>query len=114
VEEAVDALMECGADIIAMDATRRIRPFGLELDDFFHNLRNKYPDMLFMADCAEFEDALHAEELGFDLAGTTLCGYTRETKGTTLPKLWRLEYMLPLSELLLQDLWISQDGLSKQ
>lgn len=87
VEEAVDSLMESGADIIAMDATRRIRPFGVKLDTFFYKIRSKYPDMLFMADCADFEDAVFAQELGFDLAGTTLCGYTRETKGITLPNI---------------------------
>lgn len=41
--------------------------------------------MLFMADCSCVEDAIHAQELGFDLVGTTLAGYTRETKGRLLP-----------------------------
>ena len=31
----VDALMECGCEIIAMDATCRTRPGGIELKDFF-------------------------------------------------------------------------------
>ncbi|WMJ88790.1 N-acetylmannosamine-6-phosphate 2-epimerase [Anaerocolumna sp. MB42-C2] len=84
-EDAVDALMESRPDIIAMDATNRLRPYGISLDDFFLKLRKKYPNMLFMGDCSTYEDALHAKLLGFDLVGTTLCGYTKETKGSRLP-----------------------------
>lgn len=83
--EAVDALMECKPDIIAVDATNRIRPYGKTLEVFFKEIRAKYPNMLFMADCATLEDALHAEELGFDIVGTTLYGYTEETKNSILP-----------------------------
>lgn len=83
--ESVDALMESKPDIIAVDATNRIRPFGLSLDEFFKTIREKYPDMLFMADCATVEDAIHAEEIGFDLVGTTLYGYTEDTLGAKLP-----------------------------
>lgn len=84
-EAAVDALMESRPDIIAIDATNRLRPYGISLDDFFLKVRKKYPNMLFMGDCSTYEDALHAKLLGFDLVGTTLCGYTKETKGSRLP-----------------------------
>lgn len=81
----VEVLMESQPDIIAVDATFRPRPDGVDLDTFFRNIRRKYPRMLFMADCSTYEEAVHAEELGFDLAGTTLCGYTKATEGTLLP-----------------------------
>ncbi len=84
-EEAVDALMDSNPDIIAMDATNRLRPYGFSLDEFIGKIRNKYPDMLFMGDCSTIENAVHAEKLGFDLVGTTLCGYTKETKEMQLP-----------------------------
>ena len=81
----VDALMEVGPEIIAIDATDRKRANGMTISEFFPQVKAKYPDMLFMADCSTYEDALRAQELGFDFAGTTLCGYTKETEGTEIP-----------------------------
>lgn len=81
----VDKLVACETDIIAIDATKRIRPGGRTLDEFFAEVRVKYPDQLFMADCSCVEEGLHAEKLGFDLIGTTMSGYTSYTTGTSLP-----------------------------
>ncbi|HZG12197.1 N-acetylmannosamine-6-phosphate 2-epimerase [Kurthia gibsonii] len=84
-EEEVVALYNEGVDIIAMDATNRKRPNNQTILEFFKTIRARYPDQLFMADCATFEEAKQAVELGFDCIGTTLCGYTEETKGINLP-----------------------------
>ena len=78
--EEIDALAACGADIIATDGTLRMRPQGESLDDFFSRVRKKYPEQLFMADCSTVEEALHADELGFDFIGTTLVGYTDQSR----------------------------------
>ena len=72
----VDALMEIKPEIIAVDATKRIRPDGTYLKEFFDKLKYKYPDQKFMADCSTVEEALFADEIGFDFIGTTLVGYT--------------------------------------
>ncbi|MEY8355603.1 N-acetylmannosamine-6-phosphate 2-epimerase [Lachnospiraceae bacterium 54-53] len=85
--DEVDALAECGVDIIAADATHRGRPNGKSLDGFFLEARNKYPDQLFMADCSSYEEGIHAACLGFDLIGTTLNGYTPYTRDSELPNL---------------------------
>lgn len=77
----VDALVKEGVDIIAMDATIRERPHHIYLDDFFKEVRKKYPNQKFMADCSNIEEAIHADELGFDFIGTTMVGYTKESKG---------------------------------
>lgn len=84
-EKEIDLLMEAKPDIIAMDATNRMRPDGTTIETFFPKIRAKYPDMLFMADCSTYEDGVRAEKLGFDIVGTTLCGYTEETEGTEIP-----------------------------
>lgn len=81
----VDRLMQCGCDIIAVDATRRKRPQGINLEEFFHQVKRKYPNQLFMADCSDITEGIKAAELGFDLVGTTLCGYTDYTRETELP-----------------------------
>ena len=82
----IDALAATGVEIIALDATDRPRPNGLDLDTLFKEARAKYPNQLFMADCSCYEDCKHAAEIGFDLVGTTLCGYTAKTKGFHLDK----------------------------
>lgn len=81
----VDALVEIGCEIIAVDATDRLRPNGVTFEAFFTEVRAKYPDQLFMADTSCFEEGKKAEELGMDLIGTTMAGYTPYTKGTPLP-----------------------------
>ncbi len=77
----VDELMEVKPEIIALDATGRLRPGGVSLDDFFRQIKEKYPKQLWMADCSTVEEALHADELGFDFIGTTMVGYTEESEG---------------------------------
>ena len=77
----VDALVEAGADIIALDATGSRRPGGVLLDDFVEEIRNRYPGQPLMADCSTVEEVLHADRLGFDFLGTTLVGYTEQSAG---------------------------------
>ena len=79
--DEIDALVQTGVEIIALDATCNLRPGGITLDDFFKEVRAKYPDQKFMADCASVEEAIHADALGFDFIGTTLVGYTTQSKG---------------------------------
>ena len=81
----VDALVETGCEIIAIDTTNRLRPNGETLEAFFTKVREKYPNQLFMADTSCFDEGKKAEELGFNLIGTTMAGYTPYTKGTPLP-----------------------------
>jgi len=81
----VDALVKRGCEIIAIDATSRVRPNKETLDVFFKTIRNKYPNQLFMADCATYNEGINAAALGFDLIGTTLNGYTEESKNDNTP-----------------------------
>lgn len=76
----IEELMEVKPEIIAMDATIAKRPGNKSLDEFFKEVKEKYPDQLFMADCSTIEEALHADELGFDFIGTTMVGYTPQSK----------------------------------
>lgn len=76
----INELMEVRPDIIALDATHSLRPGGRTLDEFYREIRNSYPEQLLMADCSTVEEALFADQLGFDFIGTTLVGYTDQSK----------------------------------
>ena len=76
----VDALVETGVDIIALDATVSSRPKGESLEAFVKTIKKSYPQQLLMADCSTLEEMLTAEKLGFDFIGTTLVGYTEQSK----------------------------------
>lgn len=78
--EEIDALVEVQVDIIAIDATDRLRLNNQTLADFFKEVKQKYPNQLFMADCSTVSEAIYADQLGFDFIGTTLVGYTNESK----------------------------------
>lgn len=72
----VTEVAEAGADIIAFDATNRIRPGGLTLQEFIEQIRELYPDRLLMADISTLEEGIAAAEYGLDIISTTLAGYT--------------------------------------
>jgi N-acylglucosamine-6-phosphate 2-epimerase len=76
----VEELMEVKPEIIALDATGATRPSGVSLEDFFHQIKEKYPNQPLMADCSTVEEALFADKLGFDFIGTTMVGYTPQSK----------------------------------
>ena len=83
-ETEVAALVATGVEIIALDATSRLRPEE-PLETLFPKLKKAYPTQRFMADCSTLEDAQKAQSLGFDCVGTTLAGYTEETRTRPLP-----------------------------
>ncbi|MDF2722236.1 MAG: N-acetylmannosamine-6-phosphate 2-epimerase [Paenibacillus sp.] len=83
--QEIDALVQAGVDMIAIDATDRIRPDGSTIAEQFPIIRRTFKDQLFMADCSTFEEGAQAAELGFDCVGTTLSGYTKASAGRSLP-----------------------------
>ena len=75
VDECVEAL----ADIVSIDCTDRPRGDGLTAPEFLHLVKEKYPNIMIMADCATLEEAVAAYEAGADLVGSTMNGYTAAT-----------------------------------
>ncbi|QFY63313.1 ROK family protein (plasmid) [Rhizobium grahamii] len=67
----VEDLADAGADIIAFDATDRVRPAAFSALVAAAKAKGK----LTMADCSSFEDAKRALAEGVDFVGTTLSGY---------------------------------------
>lgn len=77
----VRAVCATGAEIVAMDCTCRKRPNDEKLVDILAICRKEYPNTLFMADTGDLQDVALANQLKFDLIGTTLHGYTQTTVG---------------------------------
>ena len=76
VDECMDAL----ADIVSIDCTFNPRGDGLTPGAFLKQVKAKYPNIIIMADCATLEEGLAAFEAGADLVGSTMNGYTPQTK----------------------------------
>lgn len=80
------AVALAGADVVALDGTRRQRPDGLTLAQTIERLHAQ-TNALVMADCGSLDDALNAAVAGADFIGTTLAGYSGEREKTTGPDL---------------------------
>lgn len=75
----VDALVEAGSDVIALDCTNQKRGDGKTVSEFITEVRTKYPDAILMADISNYEEGVNAWKLGVDLVGTTMSGYTKDS-----------------------------------
>jgi N-acylglucosamine-6-phosphate 2-epimerase len=78
------AIAEASADIIAIDATSRPRPDGETVANLITRIHNELGKPV-MADIDTLENALMAVTAGADILGTTLYGYTPETKHLNPP-----------------------------
>lgn len=84
VADAV-AVARTGAEVVALDGTRRPRPDGRPLRDSVAAIHAA--GALVMADCGCLDDALAAVAAGADCVGTTLAGYTGDRPKTEGPDL---------------------------
>ena len=75
----VDQLVEAGSDVVALDCTNRRRGDGSTPGEFIQAIREKYKDIILMADISNYEEGINAWKCGADIVGTTMSGYTDYT-----------------------------------
>lgn len=86
----VQAVWGAGADVVALDATDRLRPHGEALESLVKRAKDDLGAPL-MADVDTVENGLRAASLGCDWIGTTLFGYTETTRESKPPGLHLLK-----------------------
>lgn len=87
------AVAYAGADVIALDCTKNARPDGLTLKETVQALHEQ-TDCKIMADIATFHEGQYAFRAGVDYLGTTLYGYTEETKHLQKPGFTLMEQLV--------------------
>ncbi len=91
--EAALAVVDAGADVVALDGTGRTRADGRTLADTVGQFRARRPGSLLMADVSTYDEGVAAAAAGVHLVGTTLAGhtaYSRQGDGPDFELLERL------------------------
>jgi len=71
----VEEVIKAGADIVAVDCTRALKPGNKATRQFIKDIRDNF-ETIILADISTCDEAMEARESGVDMVSTTLSGYT--------------------------------------
>jgi N-acylglucosamine-6-phosphate 2-epimerase len=71
----VGEVAKAGADIVAIDCTKCLKPGNVTTRDFIRDIKAHY-NIIILADISTYEEAMEAQDAGADMISTTLSGYT--------------------------------------
>jgi len=73
--EVVEEIVKAGADVVAIDATRRPRFDNLSLEEFIQAIHDQF-SITVLGDISVVEEGVNAAHWGIDGVSTTISGYT--------------------------------------
>lgn len=80
----VSKVVKAGADIVAIDATKSLKPDMKTTSQLIKEIKQSF-DILVMADVSIFEEGIEAAQAGADIVSTTLSGYTQYSQHAGKP-----------------------------
>ena len=96
--EHVEAVINAGADIVAVDATDRPNVRGVKAYEIISEIREKFGDFPILADVRNGEEAQNALLRGADMVAPTLYRFGNAPKSTEDPDFGELSKMLEKCE----------------
>jgi len=108
----VELVIGAGADIVAVDATKRLHPEGLMGYEFISKIKRHF-DITLMADISTLEEGILAYQAGADLISTTLSGYTEYTKNSKKPNFELLKALVkevPIPVIMEGNIWRPEEA----
>lgn len=108
----VRAVVEAGAELVAIDATQRPRPDGLTLEELVRQIRAE-SEVLIVGDVSTYEEGVAAARAGVDIVSTTLSGYTpysRQRSTVDLELVARLAADLPVPVVAEGRIWTPEEA----
>lgn len=95
--EQIHALVEAGADLVAIDSTRVSRPVSLQT--LYQYIKENHPQIGIVADVADIEDARAIIPLKPNFISTTLSGYTDYSENRSKPDLELIEEIKRITDI---------------
>ena len=84
--ETAKAVVEAGANILALDTRITAKRGKADLLALLHEIHEAYPDLAVMADCATYEECKFCAESGcVDILSTTLSGLVNPIDSARIP-----------------------------